>query len=359
LPALAVLIVLPNFAAYADDMYDPHRTRRASNLADRIPEGSVLGMRLREARGRSNSGGASAPGLLIVAVKEGSPSANAGLAARQLGVAPGVAELILLGRGDAPKAVSRIRGRFGCWELCLHWNPSAPTAVCIAIYDANKILRLTEPLVTRNIRFTMRAAEPDTRAKLLDGIVDYILKHGLTALTLRPLAAALGTSPRMLLYFFGSKERLITEALALTGTRQQQEFARLLSSKGKRREQLALAWEVWSSEENKWFLWFFFEIYALAMRNRNRCPGFLEQMVKDWLPFFEQAAAAAGVEPERVSSLATFILATIRGLQLDLLATGERSRVDGAFREMLGLLSLPRQRVADTISRVQVRKERG
>jgi AcrR family transcriptional regulator len=188
-------------------------------------------------------------------------------------------------------------------------------------------------------------AEPDTRAKLLERIVDYILKHGLTDLTLRPLAAALGTSPRMLLYFFGSKERLVTEALALTRTRQEQEFARLLSSKDKRREQLALVWEVWSSEENKHFLWFFFEIYALAMRNRKRFPGFLERMVKDWLPFFEQAVAAAGVEPERVSPLASFLLATIRGLHLDLLATGEKARVDGAFREMLGLLSLPRQPV--------------
>jgi hypothetical protein len=101
------------------------------------------------------------------------------------------------------------------------------------------------------------------------------------------------------------------------------------------------------SEENKRFLWFFFEIYALAMRDRKRFPGFLERMVKDWLPFFEQAVAAAGVEPKRVSPLASFILATIRGLHLDLLATGEKVRVDGAFREMLGLLSQPRQRGRD------------
>jgi AcrR family transcriptional regulator len=192
----------------------------------------------------------------------------------------------------------------------------------------------------------MRVADPDTRAKLLEKIVDYILKHGLTDLTLRPLAAALDTSPRMLLYFFGSKERLLAEALSQARTRQQEEWTRLLSARGKRREQLTLAWEVWSSEENKWLMWFFFEAYALAMRNRKRFPGFLEGMVKDWLPFFEPAVAAAGVEPERVSPLATFILATIRGLHLDLLATGERGRVDGAFQEMLGLLSLPRQRIS-------------
>jgi AcrR family transcriptional regulator len=189
-----------------------------------------------------------------------------------------------------------------------------------------------------------RAADPAIRTKLLERTVDYVLKRGLVDLTLRPLAAALDTSPRMLLYFFGSKERLITEALAQAGTRQQQEFERLLSTRGKRRTRLALAWEVWSTEENRCLLWFFFEVFVLAMRNRKRFPGFLDRMVKDWLPFFEQAVAAAGFEARRVTPMATFILAVIRGLQLDLLATGEKPRVDAAFQEMLRLLSLPRPR---------------
>ena len=180
------------------------------------------------------------------------------------------------------------------------------------------------------------------RARLLDEIVDYTLKRGLSGLTLRPLAAALKTSPRMLIYFFGSKEQLINEAVTQCRMRQQQEFAHMLSSRGNRRQQLALAWEVWSSKENERSLWFFFEVYALAMRDRKRFPGLLERLIKDWLPFFEHAVAAAGVEPERVPPLATFILATIRGLQLDLLATGERRRIDHAFREMLRLLAMSR-----------------
>src|SRR5215831_15721553 len=112
-----------------------------------------------------------------------------------------------------------------------------------------------------------RSADPAIRAKLLEQIVDYILKRGLTDLTLRPLAAALDTSPRMLLYFFGSKEQLITEALTQARTRQKQEWERLLSTKSNRRDRLALVWEVRSSEENKWF---FFEVYTLGMKDRKR-----------------------------------------------------------------------------------------
>jgi AcrR family transcriptional regulator len=201
-----------------------------------------------------------------------------------------------------------------------------------------------------------RAANPAIRTKLLERTVDYVLKQGLVDLSLRPLAAALDTSPRMLLYFFGSKERLIIEALAQARVRQEQEFVRLLSIRGNRSDRLTLAWEVWSLEENKQFLWFFFEVYALAMRNRRRFPGYLERMVKDWLTFFEQAVEAAGVGPKRVTPLATFILATIRGLQLDLLATGEKPRVDAAFQEMLQLLSLPRPLATGKVGQQSTRK---
>ena len=192
-----------------------------------------------------------------------------------------------------------------------------------------------------------QAASPERRDKLLEKVVDYVLRHGLADLSLRPLAAALGTSPRMLLYFFGSKEQLLTEALTRGRARLQREFVRALSTRSSREEQLRLAWEVWSSKESKKSTWLFFEAFTLAMRDRKRFPGFLERLVKDWLPFFEQVVAAAGVEAGRVQPVATFILATIRGLQLDVLATNEQPRVDDAFRELVRLLALrPTKRIS-------------
>src|SRR2546430_12050912 len=59
-----------------------------------------------------------------------------------------------------------------------------------------------------------RPPDPDRRAATLARAADYVLEHGLADLSLRPLAAALGTSTRMLLYDFGSKERLIAAVLA-------------------------------------------------------------------------------------------------------------------------------------------------
>ena len=54
----------------------------------------------------------------------------------------------------------------------------------------------------------------DRRAELVEGALDHVLRTGLVGLSLRPLAAALGTSDRMLIYHFGSKERLVGEVLA-------------------------------------------------------------------------------------------------------------------------------------------------
>jgi AcrR family transcriptional regulator len=182
----------------------------------------------------------------------------------------------------------------------------------------------------------------DRRAKLLDEVADYILSNGLADLSLRPLATAINTSPRMLLYFFGSKERLIAEALAHIRAREQIDFKRAVSKPRAtdRLESLVRDWRSSASPRREKYSRLFFEVYGLALQNPEEFPEFLERAVGDWLPLFEQAFAAAGVSPAHAQTLATLALGAVRGLHLDLLATGERKRTEAAFREMLRLFSL-------------------
>ncbi|HZD65063.1 MAG TPA: TetR/AcrR family transcriptional regulator, partial [Acidimicrobiales bacterium] len=51
------------------------------------------------------------------------------------------------------------------------------------------------------------------RVELLERAYGYALAHGLADLSLRPLAAAIGSSPRVLLFLFGSKEGLVRALL--------------------------------------------------------------------------------------------------------------------------------------------------
>ena len=54
-----------------------------------------------------------------------------------------------------------------------------------------------------------RPPDPERRQELLESVVEYVLKNGLTGLSLRPLANGVGTSARMLLYHFESREKLL------------------------------------------------------------------------------------------------------------------------------------------------------
>src|SRR5215472_8258719 len=180
------------------------------------------------------------------------------------------------------------------------------------------------------------------REELLDKITGYILSNGLADLSLRPLAATIKTSPRMLLYFFGTKERLISEALAHFRRHEQLNFQRAVSKSRPQDiiQSLLRDWRLSASPKREKYSRLFFEIYGLALQDRERFPRFLENAVGDWLPLFERALAEFGLPPATARTLATLALGAIRGLHLDLLATGDRARTEAAFREMLRLLSL-------------------
>src|SRR5690242_21954451 len=60
-----------------------------------------------------------------------------------------------------------------------------------------------------------RPPDPAKRRDLLDRVREYVSRNGVADLSLRPLARELGTSDRMLLYYFGTKEHMVAEALAL------------------------------------------------------------------------------------------------------------------------------------------------
>ena len=227
------------------------------------------------------------------------------------------------------------------------WRPiDKPEMTHLARHSRAHKLKTPQPVAkSRNRRSKRRLAEApvaDRRAKLLDAIADYILSNGLADLSLRPLATAIDSSPRMLLYFFGSKERLIAQGLANIRVREQIDFKRAVSkpSAADLLESLLRDWRSAASPRREKYSRLFFEVYGLALQNPKKFPEFLEKAVGDWLPLFEQAFAAVGISPAHAKTLATLALGAVRGLHLDLLATGERKRTEAAFREMLSWFSL-------------------
>ncbi|MGR4064920.1 MAG: TetR family transcriptional regulator [Vulcanimicrobiaceae bacterium] len=181
-----------------------------------------------------------------------------------------------------------------------------------------------------------RTADEAHRAALLDRVVDYAQEHGIAELSLRPLAQAVGASPRTLLYYFNSKDEMLAEALGQARRRQQALFASLLIAEDDSHGTVCREiWRMLSSDEARPVFRMFFEIYGIALHDRTRFPGFLERAVEEWLAFLERAPLRRGCDPRTARAIATVTLAIFRGLLLDLAATGDRERVDAAFEHWI------------------------
>ncbi|HTV93599.1 MAG TPA: TetR/AcrR family transcriptional regulator [Verrucomicrobiae bacterium] len=177
-----------------------------------------------------------------------------------------------------------------------------------------------------------RTVDLERRAALLERVEAYILEHGFAGLSLRPLADAVDSSPRMLLYHFGSKEGMVTAVLRSARERQLALFDRL------RRNEVTTpaaickaAWAYMSQPKVGPMLKLFFETYALALRDPEAFPGFLEGAVEDWLRFLGDPIRKGGASPRQARAQATIVLATYRGFMLDFAATGDRERIGRAI----------------------------
>lgn len=175
------------------------------------------------------------------------------------------------------------------------------------------------------------------RDVMLGRAADYVLANGLAGLSLRPMAEALGTSPRMLLYDFASKEKLISSILTEIRAREASLLSNHLAGVSRTApELLHYAWAWISAPEQESFLRLFFQVYVDAISRPGAYGGAATAMVSDWL---EIVSAIIGGPNPKVT--ATLFVAVVRGLLLDGLATGERARTNEAMESFIGLFGSP------------------
>jgi AcrR family transcriptional regulator len=178
------------------------------------------------------------------------------------------------------------------------------------------------------------------RAHLLDRVTAYVVENGVVEISLRPLAEALGVSPRTLLYHFGSKDDMIAAVFAHMRSEQIAFLKRLKAVELVHpRAMCRSAWEAMTAPDADARMLLFFETFALALRDPQRFPGFLKGAIDDWLGFFSDSFCTQGVAPSRARTLATILLAGYRGFMLDLAATGDRKRIGIAVDAWLDALA--------------------
>ncbi len=175
--------------------------------------------------------------------------------------------------------------------------------------------------------------EINERERLLALIADYCLEHGVGDLTLRALGQAIGTNNRMLLYYFGSKEELIAAALDEATSR----FPGIIDALGHLDDhdaplgqRLEAVWKALSAKPNIVPIRLFFEVFGLAAHHPGRYSAYLMSIGTEWVERVAGALRADGVPAPTARLLAREIVALWRGLQFDLLSSGDRRAIDAA-----------------------------
>jgi AcrR family transcriptional regulator len=159
---------------------------------------------------------------------------------------------------------------------------------------------------------------PDSRADLLARIMEFAQREGLADRSLREIATGAGTSHRMLLYHFGSREGLLAAVVGAMEARQRAAMAALAETAAGPGELMTAIWQQVSSPEVRPFVRLFFEVFALATRGEPGTAQVLPGLTTSWLDDATAAADRLGIEPDRAAL--RLGVAVSRGLLLDLLA---------------------------------------
>ena len=180
-----------------------------------------------------------------------------------------------------------------------------------------------------------------SRDRLLAATVDHVLAHGVSDLTLRGLAEAIGTSHRMLIYHFGSREGLLVAVVHTVEAAQRQYFAELTAREPEQGQALSAGdgirhmWRHFTDPSLGPHERLFFELYGQALVGRPGTAGLLDDIVDAWIEPIAAYAMERGVPAEVARADARLGIAVTRGLLLDLLATGNRPAVNAALERYI------------------------
>jgi AcrR family transcriptional regulator len=170
-----------------------------------------------------------------------------------------------------------------------------------------------------------RPPDLERRQELLDAVVKECAERGIGDRSLRDVAAAVGTSHRMLLHHFGSRNELL---LAIVEEVERRQRALLRELPTEPAAAIAAMWADLRRPELRPFERLFFECYARGVQGEQPFARMLPGAVDAWLTEDETTDPA----------LVRLGLAVMRGLLLDLVATDDRRGVDAAAQAFADLV---------------------
>ncbi|MFE9201370.1 TetR/AcrR family transcriptional regulator [Micromonospora sp. NPDC007230] len=181
----------------------------------------------------------------------------------------------------------------------------------------------------------------DACEALLDRCVSFLKEGGFSQLSLREIAAGTGTSHRMLIYHFGSREGLLTEVVRRIEAEQRAALTALATETDDPVEVSRRFWRRLADPALAPAERLFFEIYAHALYGRSWTEPFRASVIAAWASPVEELFVQLGYDHAEARRRARLSLAATRGLLLDLLITGDRDVLDAAADLFAQLVTAP------------------
>ncbi len=174
----------------------------------------------------------------------------------------------------------------------------------------------------------MTASVRQTRRDVaLARVVDYLLEHGLGNASLRTLATAVGTSDRMLLYYFTDKEEMMLEAFACIVQRQSALLAAILPE-GRQSFEVLLAqmWRILEAPEYEPYMRIWYDALGRASQGEEAYRAMASRVIDVWFEWFEPRSSAS---PDRRKDEIAAVVAAACGLVM-LRFLGRAKEAEGA-----------------------------
>lgn len=164
---------------------------------------------------------------------------------------------------------------------------------------------------------------------LLEQVIAYLVERGVADLSLRPMAKRIGTSARMLVFHFGSKQQLIAEVFVEMQARLRASLAWLRLDPPPRggRPLLRVFWDWATSPENLGHLRLQYQLQVLASHNPEVYGRYLHPNATAWVAVVVAALPSGDRDP----AFATLIVAVFDGLFIELMSTGDLARTTRAI----------------------------
>ncbi len=164
------------------------------------------------------------------------------------------------------------------------------------------------------------------KEKILTDTVKYLLEYGISNLSLRPLAKSMGTSDRMILYYFKNKEELVSSAVKLVAEGIISLVKRDLERLELKSETnfIDVIWNLFIDPKNRNATCLFFEIDILMMREPNLYGETAKYLMSEWNELIKQGLIKSGLTKKVALEIYISISSELTGLFLLAMISDEK-----------------------------------